>query len=109
MGLVSGYKLGFINEGTRRGRECVVASINRSCPAAVRRARENSLSVKGEKMFNLLPSYIRNVDGNKVDQFKIKLDAFLRLIPDQPSVPEEGRAAETNCLLHQIPMVTSTS
>ena len=95
MGLVSGYNLGFINEGTRRGRECVVASINRSSPAAVKRARENSLSVKGAKMFNLLPSSIINVDGNKVEQIKSKLDTFLRLIPDQPSVPAVPLATTT--------------
>ena len=42
-----------------------------------RRARERSLSVKGAKMFNLLPSYIRNINADKVDQFKNKLDKFL--------------------------------
>ena len=106
MRLISGYKLEFKGEGTRRGRECVVAEIVGAAPAAVRRARENSLSVKGAKMFNLLPAHIRNINGEKVDQFKARLDAFLQLIPDQPSVPGEGRAAETNCLLHQIPMAT---
>ena len=102
MGLVSGYKLGFKNEGTRRGRECEVAEIVKS--AAVRRTRENSLSVKGAKMFNLLPPGIRNITSDKVHHFKTKLDDFLKDIPDQPTVAGEMRAAETNCLLHQIPM-----
>ena len=77
MGLVQGYKLDFINEGTRRGRECAVASVYQNSPAAVRRARENSLSVKGAKMLNLLPAYIRNINADKVEQFKIKLDTYL--------------------------------
>ena len=101
MRLISGYKLEFKGEGTRRGRECEVAEIVG--------ARENSLSVKGAKMFNLLPAHIRNINGQKVDQFKRKLDAFLQLIPDQPTLPGEGRAAETNCLLHQIPMAMRTT
>ena len=109
MGLISGYKLKFKGEGTRRGRECEVAEIVGSAPIAVRRARENSLSVKGAKIFNLLPAHIRNINGQKVDQFKRKLDAFLQLIPDQPTLPGEGRAAETNCLLHQIPMAMRTT
>ena len=98
MGLV------FKNEGTRRGRECEVAEIVKSVPAAVRRTRENSLSVKGAKMFNLLPPGIRNITSDKVHHFKTKLDDFLKDIPDQPTVAGEMRAAETNCLLHQIPM-----
>ena len=61
-GLVSGYTLEFAgSDGASRGRVCVVADIVRTSPAAVRRARENSLSVKGAKMFNLLPPYLRNI------------------------------------------------
>ena len=104
MGLVDGYKLDFTNEGTRRGRECVVADIIRSSPVVVRRARENSLSVKGARMFNLLPAHLRNITSDKVHHFKSKLDVFLKEIADEPTSPQEGRAAETNCLLHQIPL-----
>ena len=61
-GLVSGYTLEFAgSDGASRGRECVVADIVRTSPAAVRRAQENSLSVKGARMFNLLPPYLRNI------------------------------------------------
>ena len=101
MNLVSGYSLEFRGEGTRRGRECEVAEIVRTAPAAVRRARENSLSVKGARMFNLLPAEVRNITSEKVEHFKSKLDEFLRDVPDEPDVP---RASESNCLLHQIPM-----
>ena len=101
MNLIGGYKLEFKGEGTRRGRECTVAEIVRTAPAAVKRARENSLSVKGARMFNLLPADIRNINSDKVLHFKTKLDEFLRDVPDQPTVP---RASESNCLLHQIPM-----
>ena len=104
MGLIDGYKLEFKGEGTRRGREREVAEIVRSVPAAVRRALESSLSVKGSWMFNLLPADVRNITSDKVQHFKTKLDEFLRDVQDEPTVHGEPRAAESNSLLHQIPI-----
>ena len=104
MGLIDGYRLEFKGEGTRRGRECEVPSIVLSAPAAVRRARENSLSVKGAKMFNLLPADIRNITSDRVQHFKTKLDELLRDVPDEPTVAGDPRASESNCLIHQIPI-----
>ena len=56
-------------------------------------------------MFNLLPADVRNIDSDNVNQFKKKLDDFLKQIPDQPTITEQGRAAESNCLIHQIPLL----
>ena len=104
MGLVDGYPLEFTPVTDRRGRECKVKNLVKNAPVSVRKARENSLAIKGAKMFNLLPSEIRNLTSEKVDIFKSRLDVFLKNIPDQPTISEEGRAAETNCLLNQIPL-----
>ena len=93
-GLIGGHKLQFKGE---------VAEIVRSAPAGVKRARENSLSVKGAKMFNLLPAEIRNINSDKVQNFKTKLDEFLRNVNDEPTIAGEPRVSESNCLLHQIP------
>lgn len=109
MRFIDGYDMKFSGENSRRGRECTVANIVRSSPISVRKAREGSLSVKGARMFNLLPIELRNLDSDKVYHFKKELDKFLDKIPDQPTIAEEGRAAETNCLLHQIPMATTTN
>ena len=103
-GLVGGYKLEFTNKESRRGRECLVADIVRTAPASIRRARENSLSVKGARMFNLLPPYLRNISSDKVQDFKSKLDVFLKEVKDEPYSETEGRVADSNCLLHQIPL-----
>ena len=89
----------------RRGRECRVRNIQLNAPNPVKKARENSLAVKGAKMFNLLPSEIRNITSKKVNDFKSRLDVFLRNVPDEPTINGEGRAAQTNCLLHQIPLL----
>ena len=71
-------------------------------PAAVRKAREGSLGVKGVNIFNLLPVWIRSLDGVTVDRFKGELDKFLTIVPDEPTIPGRGRAATTNSLLDQL-------
>ena len=102
-GFVRGYNVDF-SESERRGRLALPKPIVSSAPAAVKRAREASLGVKGCKVFNLLPVSIRNIKGTTVDQFKKNLDNFLSLVPDQPSIEGSTRAAESNSLLHQLAM-----
>ena len=103
-GLVQGYNLQFVNSD-RRGRLGLPHALHRHAPAAVRRAREASLGVKGVKIFNLLPVWIRNIDGVTVDNFKAELDQFLCGIPDEPTLPGRLRAATTNSLLDQLQMI----
>ena len=103
MGLVDGYPIDFTPTTNRRGRECCVKNVPGNAPSPVKKARENSLAVKGAKMFNMLPSDIRNITSEKVNDFKNSLDIFLKNVPDEPTINGEGRAAQTNCLLHQIP------
>ena len=76
--------------------------VNRNASAAVQRAMEASLAVKGANLFNLLPQYIRNLSASnpaEVEIFKAKLDTFLRGVPDQSTIPGRPRAAETNSLI----------
>ena len=70
----------------------------RTAPLSVRKAREQSLSVRGVKVFNL-----RSMNTDHVDTFKNHLDTFLSSVPDQPTVTGLGRAALTNSLLDQLP------
>ena len=106
VGLVDGYTLNF-HHNPRRGRLCVVRSINKNAPTQVKKASEASLAIKGARLFNLLPREIRNSDlpvTRSVIPFKTKLDNFLATIPDQPTVQSRQRPASTNSLLDQIPM-----
>ena len=103
-GLVHGYEIQFTSSSGRRGRTALPHSVVQSSPALVRNARESSLGVKGARIFNLLPAYIRNIDSDSVDSFKSHLDNFLTEIPDQPTIAGLGRSAESNSLEHQIPM-----
>ena len=102
MGLVKGYSVQFNSSG-RRGRLCSVTDTPRIAPAHVRRARDASLAVRGAKIFNMLPADLRNITCDKVTTFKRSLDKFLSKIPDEPTIDEQGRAAETNSLVDQIP------
>ena len=71
-------------------------------PAAVRKAREASLQVKGARLFNLMPLNLRCMTGVSVDTFKADLDSWLASIPDQPTVTGRQRAALTNSLIDQV-------
>ena len=75
--------------------------------------RESSFFCEGPRLYNLLEEKLREhqfidkPDKGHVLDFKGKLDKFLRRIPDQPTVPGgDGRAAESNSLVHQIGYIT---
>ena len=103
-GLVSGYDVNFTSLGTRRGRLIIPNSIISTAAAPVRRAREQSLGVRGAQIFNLLPEKLRSMNTDHVDTFKNHLDTFLSSVPDQPTMTGLGRAALTNSLLEQLPL-----
>ena len=71
----------------------------------MRNAREATLGVKGARIFNLLPVWIRTISGVSVDKFKTELDKFLAGVPDQPTIPGRGRAATTNSLVDQLQLL----
>ena len=97
--MVSGYSMEFSFDGGRRGRRRFPKAVVLTAPS-----RERSLAVKGAKLFNLLPESLRGMNSEHVDFFKNHLDVFLSSIPDQQTHAGLGRAAETNSLLHQIPL-----
>ena len=104
-GSVSGYDVVFTSRGIRRGRQFIPNHIDPKAPALVRKARENSLGVRGARIFNLLPENMRTMNTEHVDMFKNHLDIFLASIPDEPTMPGLGRAADSNSLLHQLPLL----
>ena len=107
-GLVQGYSVR-TKQSPRRGRLLEISSYQRQAPAADRKARESSLSVKGARLFNLLPRDLRDTCTGTVEQFKPKLDGWLALTPDQPTIPGRQRAAITNSLVDQVALLPSLS
>jgi len=73
------------DSNSRRGR--MVNPRSKSCHAEKTKSmRDQTLGIHGGKMFNLLPVEIRNFTGPK-EEFKIILDNFPQLIPDEPFAP----------------------
>ena len=103
-GLVEGYSIDW-QWSDRRGRLAIPKNISRSAPSKVKQARERSLAVHGPRIFNLLPVNLRNENSGDFALFKNHLDIFLSRIPDQPTTPGLARAAESNSLLDQVPLV----
>ena len=79
-----------------------LAPLCNTAPAAVKRARESSLQVRGAKLFNTIPRDLRDTNTGTVDQFKFRLDEWLANVPDQPTIQGRQRAASTNSLLDQV-------
>ena len=103
-GLVEGYSFK-CQWSDRRGRLAIPTNIPSSAPTKVKQARERSLGVHGARLFNLLPVNLRNENSGEFPLFKNHLDIFLYLVPDQPTTPGLVRAATSNSLLDQVPLV----
>ena len=103
-GLIHGYELKW-QWSDRRGRLAVPNKIPRDAPSKVKKARERSLGVHGAHLFNLLPKQLRNENSGDFELFKNHLDIFLANVPDQPTTAGLARAASSNSLLDQVPLV----
>ena len=67
----------------RFGRKCVVPP-HQAIHSAV---YENSMAVRGPKLFNVMPQAIRDLTGCTIETFKAKLDKFLWTVADNPLIP----------------------
>ena len=88
-------------QSDRRGRLMQLAPLRHEAPAAVKKAKESSLQVRGAQLFNCIPRELRDTFTGTADQFKAGLDSWLATVPDEPTVPGCPRAAATNSLLDQ--------
>ena len=61
--------------------------------------------MKGAKLFNIIPQELRDTTSGNVDNFQFGLDSWLATVPDQPPIPGRKRAAPSNSLLDQAPII----
>ena len=73
---MKGYDVTF-TQHEKRGRRMKLASLCNTDPAAVKRARNSTLQVRGAKLFNIIPRDLRDTVTGTTDQFKAKLDEWL--------------------------------
>ena len=76
------------SNNSRHGRYCSVPHIRTSAPVRVQNLRFGSLSINGPRLFNAMPSKIRNLTDCSVHAFKNALDKYLKTIPDEPRIRE---------------------
>ena len=105
-GLVEGYNISW-QWNPRRGRMAIPNNIPPSAPSQVKKARERSLGVHGARLFNILPVNLRNENSGDFALFKNHLDIYLTTIPDQPTTQGLSKAAASNSLLDQVPLIHS--
>ena len=83
---IQGYTEGYhitTSRSTRRGRFVVISKLHNKAPAAVKKAKEASLSVHGAKLFNLLPHHLRDLDSVSVDMLTcFEFVVVIKLIPN---------------------------
>ena len=99
------------DEEDRLGRKCDIPSIITNSTTHVQNLREASLSVRGQKLFNILPKHLRDIKDCTKETFKSALDRFLSTIPDEPHIQGyvQMRRAESNSLLHMIKVSNSVA
>ena len=85
-------------ENSRLGRRCQLPLLVRSGEGTL---RDQSFTVVGPRLFNVLPIELRKFDGS-LDVFKSRLDKFLWSVDDKPPLPGYYDAAAGNSLMQQI-------
>ena len=75
-------------------------------PQKSKNIRHAGLSIKGPRLFNILPVELRNLSDITVEEFKRELDRYLTSIPDEPLIPgyTAMRRTDSNSLLDMIPI-----
>ena len=77
---------GGINEKwhIRRGRVCIVPTVNSQSSGSLRSLYYTSLATLGPRLFNFVPATICNMTDCSVDTLKRCFDKYLRMVPDEP-------------------------
>ena len=95
----------------RHGRKCKIPPVKTSALVKVQNIRNSSFGVHAPQLFNILPDYIRNLTDCSVESFKLKLDSYLKTIPDEPQIQgyTSIRRAESNSIIHMHRIRNSNS
>ena len=81
-------------ESTRHGIRCTIPPIVKNSSAKAKSLYDDSFRVKGAKLFNIIPKYVRH--KQTLNSFKSSLTKFLLTIEDHPPVP--GIASQNSLL-----------
>ena len=93
-------------QSLRHGRLCGVPSLVTGTKRKIQRLREGSFCVNGPKLFNALPSHLRNIDVEITSTSKKNCTRFCRLVADEPLYAgyTAQRKADSKSLCYMIPI-----
>ena len=97
-GLAPNLKPALLQQTTiqqRRGRTLKTPNLN-ATPSYLQKIKRQSVRCFGVKIFNSLPKHIRNITETTVEQFKQKLDQFLRKTSDLPHLRSGANNGRNN-------------
>ena len=60
--------------------------------------QENTIIVFGPRLYTSFPKYLRDIESLKTAKFKFELDKFLKLITDEPKMPNYVTAARNKSI-----------
>ena len=103
---LSTKRVTYTNKESRTGRKVIIPSLPNTTHHYRNRIHQSPI-YRESRLFNLLPTTLRNFSGSP-DVFKFRLDKYLALIPDEPTIPGYTRAANTNSLLDQQAVESQT-
>ena len=69
----------------RNGRLCKIPKLKSA--TSVQTMRSHSFQVSGPRLFNAMPKAIRNKKNCCLEHFKLLLDTYLEMVPDEPKTP----------------------
>ena len=91
----------YTRNSERRGLMCRIPAVNTAAVARVQTLKEDSFIVHGPRLFNAIPRELREFSGT-LYTFKVKLDRYLKSVPDKPALPHYVQSAAGNGLLEQL-------
>ena len=97
-----------IQDSGRRGRLCLVPPINNRATQRVKTLQEKSLTVLGPRLYNCLPADVRCYEGS-METFKVKVDRFLKTVPDRPCLPHYYQSSTSNSIWKQVEQMRADS
>ena len=83
----------------RKGWFCTEDRVHPRALTRIKTLKSNSFSMRGPALFNALPKTLRDLEEITLEQFKARLDKFLKLIPDEPHLPQYHSRAPTNSII----------
>ena len=83
----------------RKGRLCKIPTLNTKSSRKIQTIKENTLPIRGPKLFNTIPKELRNITEVNTLTFKRKLDTYLYTLRDEPPIDGYYRTNTTNSMI----------